>query len=138
MRPVKQSLIHDPANGVQGDCQRAVIASLLELPLSSVPHFGEIAQGDSTIFWAEVQNFLASYGYVYVTTSNMIAFGDTNANFWHEIAGPSPRDPEVMHAVVGLNGNIAFDPHPDNRGLDPDRNKWQYSFLIPLATDVTG
>ena len=48
MKPVKQLFHHDPANGVWGDCFRAVIASVLSLPVEAVPHFfdGNPEDGD--------------------------------------------------------------------------------------------
>lgn len=39
MIPLRQRNKHDPENGVYGDCHRAALASLLELPLDEVPHF---------------------------------------------------------------------------------------------------
>jgi hypothetical protein len=33
-----QQFMHDPSNGVYGDCWRATVASLLRLPLDDVPH----------------------------------------------------------------------------------------------------
>lgn len=39
MTPVDQTILHDPDAGLYGDCQRAVIASLLDLPIDSVPNF---------------------------------------------------------------------------------------------------
>lgn len=33
-----QKYLHDPANGVYGDCWRATVASLLRLPIDEVPH----------------------------------------------------------------------------------------------------
>lgn len=39
MIPVKQQFRHFPEYGLWGDCHRACIASILELPLEEVPHF---------------------------------------------------------------------------------------------------
>ncbi|HRW61546.1 MAG: hypothetical protein KDK08_05130 [Rhizobiaceae bacterium] len=39
MTPQKQLYLHDPENGVWGDCQRAAIASILDRPVEDVPHF---------------------------------------------------------------------------------------------------
>jgi hypothetical protein len=46
MKPVDQEFVHRPDIGQHGDCQRAVIASLLELPITEVPHFLQDANGD--------------------------------------------------------------------------------------------
>lgn len=39
MIPVQCMVKHDPENGKYGDCLRACVASLLELPSENVPHF---------------------------------------------------------------------------------------------------
>lgn len=131
MKPVDQVFRHDPANGIHGDCQRAVIASLLELPIEDVPHFAKDHYQDPDSYWTALQSFLGCHGYAYVTVKPGEAhfFGDLEG-VYHEIAGQSPRDPQVMHAVVGLDGKIVHDPHPDKTGLAGDPNSWQYSFII--------
>lgn len=131
MTPVKQEFLHDPANGSFGDCQRAVIASLMDLPISEVPHFYEISKGDSDDFFTAIQDFLNPRGYAYLTVSRGggILFGEVGA-VYHEILGQSPRDPRVLHCVVGMNGHIVHDPHPDNAGLAGDPSTWQYSYIV--------
>ena len=133
MKPTPQLVLHDPANGIQGDCQRAVIASLLELPIDSVPHFGELAQDNTEIFFTEIQNFLAPLGYQWMSFRAMDISGlllNSETPIYHEIAGPSPRFPGAYHATVGLSGKIVFDPHPDGTGLVGDPADWTYSFLV--------
>jgi len=133
MKPVNQEFVHNPETGQWGDCQRAVIASLLELPISEVPHFGQIAQGDSVVFYAELQKFVALHGYVYVTTHakyGFSTFGLAEASVYHEISGPSPRGSGIYHAVVGYDGAIVFDPHPSRAGLAGDPDAWEFSFLV--------
>lgn len=41
MTPQKQLNLHDPANGVWGDCYRTAIACLLDLRPEEVPHLNE-------------------------------------------------------------------------------------------------
>ena len=55
MKPVDQEFVHRPDIGQHGDCQRAVIASLLELPITEVPHFLQDAQGDSVLYYEALQ-----------------------------------------------------------------------------------
>ncbi len=133
MKPVKQQFTHDPDNGVFGDCQRAVIASLLELPIEEVPHFAE-GGVDSDEFFIRLQSFINSKGYAYLTVSaaaENVFFGDC-ADVYHEIAGPSPRCNGVNHAVVGKNGEVFFDPHPSDDGLAGSREDWTFSYLVKL------
>lgn len=139
MTPVKQEFTHKPEIGQQGDCQRAVIASLLDLPLQSVPHFlGESIDPDGSVnaakYWDLLQDFLGKRGYAYLVTHRTVITGlyGLQNDIYHEIAGQSPRDPEVTHAVVGKNGQIFFDPHPDNQGLAGDPNEWQHSYIVKL------
>lgn len=59
MKPVYQREQHDPARGVWGDCHRSALASLLELPLSDVPHFAKGGRAD----WRERERaWLAGMG----------------------------------------------------------------------------
>lgn len=132
MKPVDQEYIHDPVNGSYGDCQRAVIASLLELPISEVPHFLVESKGDTDEYWDLLQAFLGKRGYVWMTLQpgqTAMAYGEHNS-IYHEIAGPSPRGNGITHAVVGLQGQVFFDPHPSRAGLVGDPALWQHSFLL--------
>ncbi len=58
MTPQNQEFTRKPEIGQYGDCQRAVIASLLDLPISSVPHFLQEAKGDPAMYWDSMQAFL--------------------------------------------------------------------------------
>lgn len=133
MTPVKQEFTHKPEIGQHGDCQRAVIASLLDLPIADVPHFLQEADGDATKFWEGMQSFLHSKGYAYLTIPNACGAAFYGANddlIYYEVSGVSPRNPNVMHAVIGCDGEIVFDPHPDNTGLVGDPSKWTYSYIV--------
>lgn len=131
MKPVDQEFTHRPEIGQHGDCQRAVLASLLELQISDVPHFLQLANGDPDEYWTMLQAFCRSHGYAYLTTQQR------GANFWgdvsgiyHEISGPSPRGNGVYHAVVGLDGQVVFDPHPSRSGLAGDPSTWEHAYLV--------
>jgi hypothetical protein len=39
MIPVKQTVLHDPANGKVGNCFSAVLSSLLHIPIEDIPMF---------------------------------------------------------------------------------------------------
>lgn len=132
MKPQDQEFLHKPEIGQYGDCQRAVIASLLELQIHEVPHFLQLSKGDPSDFWNRIQAFCKQYNYFYLTVQRLagsIFFGE-GVNVYHEISGPSPRDNNVHHAVIGLNGQIVFDPHPSRAGLAGDPYGWQYSYLV--------
>lgn len=131
MKPVDQEFIHLPGIGQHGDCQRAVIASLLELPIADVPHFGQLHAEGKGDFWGLLLEFLASRGFNYVQMAKP-KFVWHGAPVFHEIGGPSPRGNGVFHVVVGCNGEVFFDPHPSRAGLAGDPDKWTHGFMVPL------
>jgi hypothetical protein len=134
MKPADQEFVHRPEVGQYGDCQRAVIASLLELPIGDVPHFLALAQNDPSDYWDLLQAFCRKHGYAYLTMparSGALFFGEVGDVF-HEIAGPSPRGNGVTHAVVGCNGQIVFDPHPSRAGLAGDPAVWEFAYLVKV------
>ena len=132
MKPVDQEFVHKPEIGQMGDCQRAVIASLLELPIEDVPHFLQEVNGDPSDYWDAIQAFLSLRGLALMhvpSRSGATFFGD-GVDVYHEISGPSPRGNGVMHAVVGRNGEIVHDPHPSKAGLAGKPSDWEYGFLV--------
>lgn len=135
MKPVDQEYLHAPEIGQHGDCQRAVIASLLELPITEVPHFLQQAKGDAAGFWEGLQSFCRSKGFAYLTVParSGAAFFGADDGVYHEISGPSPRGNGVTHAVVGRDGQVVFDPHPSRAGLLGDSTQWEYSYLVNIC-----
>lgn len=131
MTPVNQEFTHQPELGIYGDCQRAVIASLLDLPISDVPHFFLKAKENTPLYWALLQKFLISKGFVYQELPSSADRPEFSLDDYHEIAGTSPRG-HCLHAVVGRNGKIVHDPHPDNAGLTGNADEWTHSYLIKL------
>jgi hypothetical protein len=133
MTPVDQEFLSRPDIGQYGDCQRAVIASLLDLPISEVPHFLRDAGGDYHAFNDNIQKFLHSKGYLHITFDDMPnAVGcDESRTLYHAIYGPSPHGNGLWHAVVGKCGAIEFDPHPSRAGL-LDPTQWRYAFIVKV------
>lgn len=126
MNPVDQEFLHNPSAGVEGDCFRAVIASLLELPISDVPHFAQLSKG-VTDFWELAYDFLDSKGYEYVPSK----LPPAGALEFHAMSGPSPRGNGSHHGVVGRNGEVAHDPHPSRAGLAGRPGDWRMGYLVP-------
>lgn len=126
MTPVDQEFLHKPEDGQHGDCMRACIASVLDLPISEVPHFAQLDAEGKGNFWLMVAEFCAEQGYSFVTVPGRIIW--TNDEVYHIISGPSPR--RGHHAVVGRNGQIVFDPHPSRAGLAGDPKDWHFDFLV--------
>ena len=106
MIPIVQS-----RTGDRGTCFRACMASIFELPESSVPDFGA---DDDNEFFSDIDAWLASKGFSY----QQVPVGGTPPVGYHTIEGTSPRGGQ--HAIVGYNGKPVHDPHPQDgtgRGL---------------------
>ncbi len=130
MKPVDQQVLHDPDNGLYGDCQRACIASLLDLEPADVPHFHET--DNPATFWRSMNSFLAERGLFHLTTG-AVDFDQghflDSADCYHMIYGRTERG--TLHAVVALNGEIVHDPHPSKAGLlESERDDWDFAFLV--------
>lgn len=122
MKPVMQTRF-----GVgEGNCLNACVASLLELPLGGPEGVPEENDGplrrwlwerDMGIVWVEKEpNGRINWPY---------------GGSFFLAAGPSPRNPEVDHAVVyGDHFKLAHDPHPDATGL-PEVTEW--GFIVRMG-----
>lgn len=130
MIPVDQQIMHDPDNGVYGDCMRACIASLLEVSLEQVPHF--YRDGDEYFdfylnqFLAENGLSAVSFNYFDITHAPKAVNGVTN--IYYIVSGQTSRG--TYHAVIGCNGEIVHDPHPSKTGLIGDESTWHIQFII--------
>jgi len=105
MIPVNQT-----RTGNAGNCFAACLSSILEVPLNQVPDFG---MEDDETFLSKLARFLLIRDLYYVQVppndpilKAMWKYGDA----YHTVEGVSPRG--GLHACVGRNGKIVFDPHP--------------------------
>jgi hypothetical protein len=117
----KQTIIHDPKNGKYGDCQRAAIASFLDMTVESVPHFLDGDPGID-IFNARLREFLGPKGLNLFAIpfdcdiENVLrTVGGINPGVPYMLVGESPRS--VNHVVVCQDDAMIHDPHPSNAGL---------------------
>jgi hypothetical protein len=131
MTPVDQEFVHLPEQGQYGDCMRACVASLLDLPITDVPHFAQIDAEGNGDFWLMVAEFCRKHGYAFVTMAGRFVWSEDP--IYHIIAGPSPRGHGVHHAVVGRNGQVFFDPHPSRAGLAGDPRDWKFDLLVRMS-----
>ncbi len=132
MIPVDQEFMHDPANGVEGDCFRAVLASILERPIAEVPHFAGRTKLASD-FWELVYEWLEEQGYQYWPSRNPPA----GALEYHALSGPSPRTKGGFHATVGYAGQVVHDPHPSRSGIAGAEVEWYFGYLVPIKAAAT-
>lgn len=142
MTPYKNSVVHDPANGLFGDCVRSAIASLLDTHPSSVPHFyadyeeGEEVWDKYIIPWLEENYGLAPF-FVPVSGEWSLSdalgwMGEVNPDTYHMVFGQSPTP--AKHVVIGYNGAIVHDPSWTNGGLvAPQNGYWTFCVFVPSS-----
>lgn len=121
MIPLKQLYRHEPKNGIHGDCHRAAIASILELPINNVPHFGD-GGPDATEFVKRVDTFLWLHDMIQITilyncelSDVLYVVGTMNPDTYYLLGGRSKN--AVDHTVVCLNDQIVHDPAIDGSGI---------------------
>jgi hypothetical protein len=101
--PQRQSEFTD---GTQGDCLRAAVASVLNLPLIAVPHFVILSGGE----WHKgVRDWLRDRGLDFRLVYS--------APRGYAVAIGPIRDGKGYHAVVERDGELAHDPN-GGKGLD--------------------
>jgi hypothetical protein len=111
MNPIYQTSL----DGKNGNCIQAVLASLLHLPIEDIPVF---PNPDTWI--VDLNRWLRQFHMAYLPMTDFRGWRESlgiKACF-HEVAGPSPADDSVLHACVGLDGDVVFDPFPGAEGLD--------------------
>lgn len=136
MRPVYQTIKHDPANGAWGNCHQAAVASILERPLEEVMHFGEDGV-DGVEFARREKEWLRSQGYEIIWIAFTCPLDDVLAYlkvldsdlYW--ILGGKSRT-GCGHSVVGYKGEIVHDPSPKKSGIvgPMDDGAYFISFIV--------
>lgn len=129
--------------GLSGNCQSAVLASILEMELDDVPYFADGLGEDNSlsetekdkIFNDRIDKWLATHGLKlqWYEDSHIIQkyIQEEFKNIYYQVCGKSPRG--YYHVVVYLNGEMVHDPHPEGGGVyhAPDEQKpLLYGFLI--------
>ena len=115
MIPVYQSIVHQG----DGDCFRASTASLLDLTLEQVPHFGRYKQDWFHIYYG----FMRLFGYEYSEICSINAKRgmrlEDSVNGFFETTVPSATFENVTHSVVtNMDGLIVHDPNPNKKYLN--------------------
>jgi len=97
----------------KGDCVPACVASVLEIPISEVPHVCLLYEDE----WVRhLNDFLRQYGvYLVSMPANLLEEVAVPLFGYHLMGGPSVRG--VKHCVVGKDGRLVHDPHPSRAGL---------------------
>lgn len=128
MKPVQQTILHDPANGKTGNCIVACVASLLDMDIEEVPHFLEV--GGAQQWRKHLSDWLLPRGLAYVEiwcaqkeTYDWYLLEYLRDIGYYTLSGPSPRHQGVEHMVIARGDEIVHDPHPSNAGL-ADGYRW--------------
>lgn len=107
MTPVDQQYLKGNPEGIPGDCVRACVASILDLPIEEVPHFVQLHDQEwqlAMIDWCEERGIVATWKQ-----------GISRDHWPYMVCGPSPRS--GRHACVYQSGALLHDPHPSRDGL---------------------
>ena len=119
MIPVKQTVPHIPEEGSYGDCYRACLASILELPTEEVSHFMWDGCEDTIEVRSRINSFLSKYNAISVavpfdsTTDKPIRelMKECNPGVYYILTGISVNN--VPHSVVCYEDTIVNDPAPE-------------------------
>ncbi len=136
MIPTKQTVLHDPANGKHGNCLSAVLSSLLHVPISEVPVFS----APHPQWQRELNSWLRQFGLAYLQIGTFDEWCNEVGivGCHHEIAGPTRRSNDVLHACVGVDGVVVFDVHPDATGLTEVQSSGVFIALEPWRLSAGG
>ena len=132
MIPITQTIQHDPDNNINGNCFSAVLASLLHIPIEDIPVFS------SEESWlCQVNHFLQKYNLCYIQVNGLkeVIRDTCITGMYHEIGGTTNRA-DCLHAVVGLDGDQFFDPHPSRLGLKEEVNYGVFIVLDPSKMSI--
>ena len=114
MKPVKQT-----RTGKGGNCFTACVASILELNIDEVPDLAPRKDIEGLEQDKILNDWLGQFGLRFFSFRlhdedyRKIVF----KNAYHTICGKCPRDPNLDHIVVGFNGEMIHDPHPEGTGV---------------------
>jgi len=104
--------MHNPKQGIAGDCYRACICSLLDISDEGIENFVE-----NSDYPMNVVTFLNGKGFRLRHNTEQ----PKDIEFYIA-SGISPRG--VRHSVIYSNGQLVHDPHPSNAGVIPDLYLW--------------
>lgn len=114
MTPVRQTVFApDGGDEMPGNCLQAAMATLLDLPLTGVPHFVGDAWANGEPSW-----WVRWYQWCYAQGLELTRGGNPEPGEYYLGSGPSPRDPaNRSHVAVYRDGHLVHDPHPSNAGV---------------------
>lgn len=139
MIPQNSTIQHDPENGKRGDCDRACVASIMELSIDQVPHFYDYdpSEGGDTGHENKRRWLRETFGLKWIdlpfeapSLEVMLESLATFAPGCHvTLTAKSKRD--VGHTVIVLDGKIVHDPtYGEPHGLVGDLDGYYWLGFI--------
>jgi len=99
---------------LNGNCFAACIASLLELPIESVPNFCSLG-----VDWLMATNkWLKSFDLWFLDTRLPKPIDLSFFYGYYIVSGKSPR--HIDHSVIYKDSEMIHDPHPEGGGVVPE------------------
>lgn len=144
MIPTRQRIKHDPENGKYGDCHRAVIASILEMPIDGVPHFAEDGTTRPDEMYVRCEQWLHERG---LATVDVVYPGEISLNeVLRAVAHGTRFTPQYYilggtsragcgHSVVCFKNEILHDPS-GNGIVGPLNGNWWITFITARHPQV--
>lgn len=142
MTPLKQLFMHNPESKSYGDCYRTCIASILDCTTpEDVPH---IQDGEEfSDFNARILEFLNNYDLTIIKivfctdeVDTILEWSKSNCpNTLFIMTAKSPRFSNIGHCVIGYNGKLIHDPHPDNTFVEDwidDEYGISLEWIVPI------
>lgn len=135
----KQLFRHNPPETC-GDCQRTVIACILDQAPEEIPNFG-IHYEDGAQFKKALDEYLATRGLFLISFAYDISLEELQAymkiahpGVYYMLTGTSANG--THHVVIGLDDKIHWDPAIDDSGIVGPCNTGYYwiEFLVPTFT----
>jgi len=126
MTPVFQT----DRTATSGNCLQASLASVLEVPIETVPHFSR-DESDETFYDAVRCWLIREHGLTFMCFPD--SFWSEHQPVYHLISGKTPCGTE--HVVVARDGAVVHDPagHPPERvkALLAERTYWFFIAVDP-------
>lgn len=142
MKPQKQKFLHDPDNGIFGDCYRTCLAVLLDLERDDVPHFANTMESGE---WRDVVQpkfdaWLLGRGFVEVVMAFncdrdgvLALMKQVNPKVYYMLSGMSRNG--TNHVVVCKGDQIVCDTSINESGIIGPCSDGYYwiAFLVPAS-----
>ena len=114
MKPVSQTIV----SVIDGDCTRACLASILDLPIDAVPNFARFGAG-----WVKGKD--RPHGHILSRSPSIKGYVIASV--------PSKTFPNIGHSVVmNLKGVVVHDPNPNKlwEGINVKKSKELQNWMM--------